>query len=262
MAKRARRLPPPALAEPPSEAAIPVAAQELLKGSPVWVVYDLEWTTWDGALQRLWSGEGEDLEVVQIGAVKLDARDGLNEIATFSTLVRPALVPQLSEYFTKLTGITQTAIESSGVEFPQAFQDFMDFVGPDSPMLSWGPFLDRSTQEPVLHAGDMWVLGRNCDIHGLSPPDASRGIDVKALLLSVGCHGAQQLNSGRAYQLGGEEAAAEMESLGGAVGNAAHDALFDARSIGCALRSCKKMPLLAEIVHVERSVSDGRPPTE
>uniref|UniRef100_A0A7S4QYR9 Uncharacterized protein n=2 Tax=Alexandrium monilatum TaxID=311494 RepID=A0A7S4QYR9_9DINO len=98
-------------------------------------------------------------------------------------------------------------------------------------------------------AGDCYVLERNSLVHGLVPPSRERGVDVKCLLLASGCDEVQQLNSGRAFQIGGEEAAAEMSSLGGADGrHSAHDALWDARSIGCALRSRLRAGSLAELV--------------
>ena len=69
-------------------------------------VFDLEWTTWEGAQARNWSGPGEEREIVEIGAVKLDGRNSLREISAFDMLVRPRLNPLLSDYFTGLTGDT------------------------------------------------------------------------------------------------------------------------------------------------------------
>ncbi len=39
------------------------------------VVYDLEYTAWEGSLERNWSGPNEDPEIVQIGAVKIRQYD-------------------------------------------------------------------------------------------------------------------------------------------------------------------------------------------
>ena len=38
------------------------------------VVFDTEFTAWQGSMERGWSGPGEHKEIVQIGAVLLDAR--------------------------------------------------------------------------------------------------------------------------------------------------------------------------------------------
>ena len=59
------------------------------------IVMDLEWTAWEGARQRTWSGPGEEMEVVQIGAVRLADTPGLEELGAFEILVRPRINPTL-----------------------------------------------------------------------------------------------------------------------------------------------------------------------
>jgi len=53
------------------------------------VVFDCEWTAWEGSLQRKWSGSGEHRELVQIGAaiIKTDTGD-FSELDTFVILVK------------------------------------------------------------------------------------------------------------------------------------------------------------------------------
>jgi hypothetical protein len=36
------------------------------------VIYDLEYTTWPGALERHWSGKDEYREIIRIGAISID----------------------------------------------------------------------------------------------------------------------------------------------------------------------------------------------
>ena len=36
------------------------------------VIYDLEFTTWPGALERNWLGKGEYREIIRIGAIIVD----------------------------------------------------------------------------------------------------------------------------------------------------------------------------------------------
>src|SRR5882762_1688961 len=62
------------------------------------VVYDLEYTAWEGSQARGWSGPGEHREVVQIGAVRLDPHRGWAETASLARLVRPRINPRLSAY--------------------------------------------------------------------------------------------------------------------------------------------------------------------
>ena len=100
-------------------------------------VLDLEYTTWEGAQARGWSGENEHREIVQIGAVKADA-DTLEEVASLNLLVHPLINPELSAYFTELTGITQNALDASGVAFTEALSQLVDFIGDDD-IYFWGP---------------------------------------------------------------------------------------------------------------------------
>ena len=53
------------------------------------VIYGSEWTSWDGAYTRAWSGPGEEKELVQIGMVKLADTTNLEEIDQFEILIQP-----------------------------------------------------------------------------------------------------------------------------------------------------------------------------
>lgn len=92
------------------------------------VVFDLEFTAWEGSMAQRWSRPGERKEVVQIGAVKLDT-ERLRVTDTFEMLVRPRLNPMLSAYLTELTGITNEMLAARGVDFVTAYRCFLDFVG-------------------------------------------------------------------------------------------------------------------------------------
>ena len=74
------------------------------------VIFDLEYTAWEGSLGRDWSLEDEHREIVQIGAVRLEA-DTLDELDALECLVRPVMNPVLSDYFAALTGITNADLE-------------------------------------------------------------------------------------------------------------------------------------------------------
>ncbi|WP_193171558.1 exonuclease domain-containing protein [Nisaea nitritireducens] len=93
------------------------------------VVFDLEITAWEGSLARGWSEPDEFMEVVQIGAVKLDAAMPMAERASFEVLVTPEKNPLLSDYFIELTGITNADLSRHGVPFQDALTRFADFVG-------------------------------------------------------------------------------------------------------------------------------------
>ena len=55
---------------------------------PTLTIFDLEYTAWECSMARHWLAPGEFKEVVQIGAVKLDA-DSLAVLDEIDLLVRP-----------------------------------------------------------------------------------------------------------------------------------------------------------------------------
>ncbi|MBU6156070.1 MAG: exonuclease, partial [Alphaproteobacteria bacterium] len=65
------------------------------------ILFDTEFTAWRGSMARGWKGPGEHQEIVQIGAVRLDAQE-LKELAEFQVLIRPVINPVLSSYFVGL----------------------------------------------------------------------------------------------------------------------------------------------------------------
>ena len=84
---------------------------------PQITIFDLEYTAWECSMARSWLTPGEFREVVQIGAVKLDA-DSFAAQAEFEVLVRPRFNPVLSPYFEKLTGISKRTGRGAGRGFP------------------------------------------------------------------------------------------------------------------------------------------------
>ena len=83
---------------------LPQALAELPRSGDM-VVLDLEWTAWEGSLARSWTGPGECREVIQVGAVRVDALR-FERLAAFDRLVRPVRNPVLSDYITRLSGLT------------------------------------------------------------------------------------------------------------------------------------------------------------
>jgi len=103
---------------------------------PIIIVWDTEYTTWDGAMDRGWSGEDEYRELVQLAAQKIDLASGevLDEMDVF---VRPVRNPALSDCFMNLTAITQQEVDEQGLSFAAAYQQFKTFAG-DTPCFSYG----------------------------------------------------------------------------------------------------------------------------
>jgi inhibitor of KinA sporulation pathway (predicted exonuclease) len=119
---------------------------------PQITIFDLEYTAWECSMARSWLAPGEFREVVQIGAVMLDA-DSFVLQAQFETLVRPKFNPVLSPYFEKLTGISNEQISARGMDFRTAYERFLDFAG-DGPVAAFGR--DEKVLEDNLRLCGIW----------------------------------------------------------------------------------------------------------
>jgi len=106
------------------------------------VVYDTEYWTDQGALDRCWHGMDDQLPVlIQIGAYRVRREPGLpmvDEMLSFITPVGRNGEPiRLNKYFSDLTGISQAKIDSEGIHPSEAIARFHKFVG-NSNMYSYG----------------------------------------------------------------------------------------------------------------------------
>src|SRR6185436_17519590 len=99
-------------------------------------VFDTEYTSWEGAQARNWSGPGEYREIVEIGAVLIDTKD-FSEIDFIDLYLRPAKNPKLSDYFIELTGITQETVDTKGMNFRDALKRFAEW-SKEYQFYSWG----------------------------------------------------------------------------------------------------------------------------
>jgi inhibitor of KinA sporulation pathway (predicted exonuclease) len=168
------------------------------------VIFDLEFTAWEGSVESRWSRPHEHTEVVQIGAVKLDAAS-LKEVDAFEILVQPRVNPVLSDYLVQLTGITNAALQQRGVDFISAYSAFLDFVG---------------GARAFAHGRDDLILAGNLQMYGWAgvlplpayangvPWFAAQGIDLK-----------------------GKRACDVAEAAGAVFEGRKHDALADARCV-------------------------------
>jgi inhibitor of KinA sporulation pathway (predicted exonuclease) len=104
--------------------------------SPTLTIFDLEYTAWECSMARHWLTPGEFKEVVQIGAVKLDA-DSFAILDEFEVLVVPRINPVLSPYFEKLTGITSRQVTRNGKDFAAAYAEFLAFAD-EGPIAAFG----------------------------------------------------------------------------------------------------------------------------
>lgn len=173
------------------------------------IVVDLEYTAWPGSLERGWSRAHEHREVVQIGAVRLDAGDGFAEIDALDILVRPQRNQVLSEYFVALTDITNERLAAEGIELAIALNALAEFAQA-IPLHSNGP--------------DGLVMVENCTLIGIDNPlPQDRWRDIAPALERL--LGRARVGSAQIPTL-----------LGLPAPGPAHDALADARAIAAGLR--------------------------
>ncbi|GAA3850500.1 3'-5' exonuclease [Streptomyces sedi] len=179
------------------------------------VVYDLEFTTWEGAADGDWSLPGQLREIVQIGAVRLD--EELTVRDEFEALVKPVVNPRLSPYFVELTGVRQEDVDREG----------------RAPADALGAFFAFCRSEAALSYGnDMAVIGENVGWARARGEVLDRGflttpfLNIRPWINTLAPETAT-VNSGRLWKSLG---------LPRPTDGAEHSALFDAHSLAAALR--------------------------
>lgn len=177
------------------------------------VVFDLEFTAWEGSLRRRWLGPGEFKEVVQIGAVKIDPIT-FEELGALDVLVKPRLNPVLSDYLVTLTGITNEEVAARGVDFEIAYRAFVAFAG----------------QGRIVAFGrDDLVLEENLRLYGMKDvPPLPRYSNVIPWLFMQG------------FDLRGKHACDVGPLAGVKFEGRLHNALDDARSVAAGIRALVK----------------------
>ena len=168
------------------------------------VLFDTEYTTWEGAQARQWSGPNEHKELVQIGAIRVD-RDSLQEADHFQCLIRPAVNPTLSQYFIDLTGITQAQVDREGIGVEEALTTFVAWTN-GLPLYCFGT--------------DGQVIAGQCELATIACPfDDARFYDIRPVFEAQGIPAREYMSSTivQAFEL--------------TLTRSGHDALNDARSI-------------------------------
>ncbi len=74
-------------------------------------------------------------EIIQIGAIKLDSEQ--NAVATFNRYIKPSIYLKVNDFISELTGITTQKLMSEK-EFPLNLDDFIQFMGDDCVLCTWG----------------------------------------------------------------------------------------------------------------------------
>ncbi len=179
-------------------------------------VVDLEWTSWPGARARDWRGPGEEMEIVQVGALRLRDDAGLAETGALDVLVRPRINPRLSDYFIELTGITQAHLDADGIGFADALDRLRRFLDGVGAVWSFGT--------------DYRVIRRNCALNDLDYPfDDGLFRNARKLL-----EDAAGIDGGKVFSSGLPQA------MGFPPPGTAHQGVDDCRCIAEALRILRR----------------------
>ncbi|QBF82617.1 exonuclease domain-containing protein [Shewanella maritima] len=123
------------------------------------VVLDLEHTCDSGG-----ATPPNERETIEIGAV-LVTKNGFKEISTFTQLIKPTIHPDISEFCTELTGITQEVL-SNKPTFDVVFNQLLDWLPPEYTLATWGSY-------------DLKQLNIDCANHNLSEFAPVQFIDLK-----------------------------------------------------------------------------------
>jgi inhibitor of KinA sporulation pathway (predicted exonuclease) len=191
------------------------------------ILFDFEYTAWQGSKARRWSGPGEHREIIQIAALRVAGKaatagaaaadSALAETASFDRLVKPKHNPILSPYITALTGIEQAAVDLRGQSFAEVFADFYAFC-------------EQGCLPCFCYGDDVSVLQENFVLNNLPFARFPAGIfDIRATFEQAGID-THPYTSGTVYQ-----------ALGVEFEHAAHNALNDVRSLALTLQELLRL---------------------
>jgi 3'-5' exoribonuclease 1 len=130
-------------------------------------VLDLEATCWDLPTAH----QKDNVEIIEIAAINFNLYNlqAIQASDSFQSLVKPDIYPCLSNYCTKLTGITQDMVDSapSFCDIGECLKNFIDRK--TSILCAWGPM-------------DKKLLEKECDRYRVSRPFDERYLDFKKFL--------------------------------------------------------------------------------
>ena len=129
------------------------------------VLLDTEYTSWEGAWERGWSGPNEYKEIIQVGMIRI-GKDKKEE-ASLKLYVKPVKNPILSDYIKNLTHISQEEVDA-GITLEECNLKIKEFLG-DFPAFAYG------TDEAIIR--------ENCELIGtLFPFLNGRIADIREII--------------------------------------------------------------------------------
>ncbi len=128
-------------------------------------------------------------EIVQIGAVKLDA--DRNIIDMFSSFIKPVAYPKMNTEVSRLTGITTEMLWDEGREFNIVIEEFFDWCGNDPVFVTWsGNDIVVLEDNMLYHGIDTGIIPVCYDIQmmfddQISPNDRDMSLDYAMWALEI-----------------------------------------------------------------------------
>ncbi len=181
------------------------------------IILDTEFTAWEGSQDRGWSEPWEHREIIQVGAIRINPETFEDTKDAFDVLVKPVINPELSDFITQLTSITNEDIAKRGVSFAKAAALFHGYSD-NAHIFSFG--------------GDCHVLNEDIEMYDLQKIiESFLGNDVRAWAIEQGIDVTTPLPDGRALTSG-----TFAESVGAPFKTEAHYALNDVLSIRAAVK--------------------------
>ena len=179
-------------------------------------ILDLEYTAWEGSVQRDWCESWEWREIVQIGFLLVDAGRSFSTRDGLEIMVQPARNPELSDYFIALTGITNERLAGEGRPLADSLEALSAF--------------GASAEAIIFNGYDGEIFRENCTLNNVDLPwDEARMFDFRPLLAKSLDQPAHKLVSSDLPELAGIS-----------VSGRAHSALHDCKAIAAALAAWRK----------------------
>ena len=188
-----------------------------------YIVFDLEFNQgFDKENNKTYSDEKCPFEIIQIGAIKLDAN--FNIIDKFSSFVKPNIYKDIHPFVGKMTHITLDKVKNAP-SFNAVYKDFKKFISSKSNIMCvWG-------------AGDLKELYRNINYYSLP----SKGLPQ--LYINVQQYASSYFNNPTGQSIGLQNA---IQILQLEQDKAYHDALNDAYYTALVLKNIYDENIVAD----------------
>lgn len=188
-----------------------------------YIVFDLEFNQgFDKENNKTYSDEKCPFEIIQIGAIKLDAN--FNIIDKFSSFVKPNIYKDIHPFVGKMTHITLDKVKDAP-SFNTVYKDFKKFISSKSSIMCvWG-------------SGDLKELYRNINYYSLP----SKGLPK--LYINVQQYASSYLNNPTGQSIGLQNA---IQILDLQENKAYHDALNDAYYTALVLKNIYNENIVAD----------------